>query len=129
MKLFAPLFVIINFSILHNYLHASEVANTGYSLTINVQQYSPTTLEMKKSLLRVLIASNWQIIEHSSDTIVARYKMATLEAKIENYTLRLREVPSSAVFTRHWLDTIESYFIKEIIYFYQSHIAEKLASQ
>ena len=42
---------------------------------VDVSQYHPSKISIKKSILKIILKNNWVIVEHSKNTIVAKYKV------------------------------------------------------
>lgn len=105
---------------------ANEDIEEIRTMTIDFSQYTLSELEVKKSVLRVLIANNWKILEHKRNLIKSAYKNAHLETTISQQTLRLKEIPTNAIFSQGWLDKFKAYFLKDIEYYHRVNEAKKL---
>lgn len=96
------------------------------SRIIDVSRYAPSEIQMKQSVIRTLIDSNWTIVEQTRHKVYATYKSAKIEVTLSGAQVELREVDSVS-FKNAWLETIESYFLKDLEYHHQITIAEKLS--
>jgi len=83
---------------------------------IDVSQYKPSPISIRKSILKIVVKNNWVITKQTKNLILAEYKTgAKMKVTIQPAGIIIEEVKSGARFTKRWMVSLESNFIKNIV--------------
>ncbi|MET0091079.1 MAG: hypothetical protein ABW068_13870 [Candidatus Thiodiazotropha sp.] len=100
---------------------------TNLTQAIDLEPYDVNPLEVKKSILDVLIRNNWIITDHGKNQIIAIYDgKAKVKVSISEQQILLSEIPSTVNFRERWMRSLHSYIEKNLLYYHQVRLANKL---
>lgn len=111
--------------------HASyddEFENTSGKLfkeVVNISEYDSSPLDIRKSLLRVLLQNNWRILDQDKKFILSSYKNSKLMTTIKGSVITFEEMKSPEAnfeFRQSWINSLKTHFLKDILYYY--HLKE-----
>ena len=109
---------------------AYDVMGSGDSYLkreIDLELYDVSPLEIKKSIIDVMIKNNWVITEQSKDHLIGVYDgRAKVKATIEKDRVILSEVPSSADFNKRWMRSLHGHIVNRLLYFHHVRQANRL---
>jgi hypothetical protein len=94
---------------------------------IDLLAYDVTHLEIKKSIIDVMIKSKWVITEHKNNYLIGVYDgRAKVKMSIGKKLLTISEVPSSANFSKRWIHSLHGHITHRLEYYHQVKIAKRL---
>ncbi|MEW8626227.1 MAG: hypothetical protein AB2551_10775, partial [Candidatus Thiodiazotropha sp.] len=94
---------------------------------IDLLPYDVTHMEIKKSIIDVMIKSKWVINEHKNDYLIGVYDgRPKVKITIGKKTLTISEVPTSASFHKRWINSLHGHIIHRLEYYHQVRIANRL---
>jgi hypothetical protein len=94
---------------------------------IELAPFDVTPLEIKKSIIDVMIKSRWEIVEHKKNYIIGVYNgVPKVKISFDENKLTISEVPTSANFKERWLNTLQGHILHRLNYYHQVRVALKL---
>jgi hypothetical protein len=94
---------------------------------IDLLAYDVTHLEIKQSIIDVMIKSKWVITEHKKDYLIGVYDgRPKVKFTIGKKILSISEVPGSAIFNKRWINSLHGHITHRLEYYHQVGIAKRL---
>lgn len=97
---------------------------------LSVNPYGVSHLQFKKAMLRALISEGWVISSQREDGVVGQYKKCKLQLSRKGGLVSMDEIfVYSCFFQPDWLKQIQASLSREVHYYVQANIAEKIESK
>jgi hypothetical protein len=106
----------------------SDIEGESYvQRVIELHAYDVSPLEIKKSIIDVMIKSKWEIIEHKKLYLVGQYDgRVKVKITIDKEKITLQEVPTSADFKERWMNSLRGHIIHRLDYYHHVREANRL---
>jgi hypothetical protein len=124
---FFVLFLFLGSVVAYDVIESGTGSESYLKQEIELQSYDVIPLEIKKSIIDVMIKSRWEIIEQQKHYLIGEYDgRSKVKISIDKDKLTLSEVPTSVTFKQRWMNSLRGHIVHRLKYYHHVRQANRL---
>lgn len=115
MKKIITIFLLLLIPFAANSQFNDEV--TLYSIQIDLSEFNPEPLAIKKSIIKALFKRGWKIQQHTRNMLTAKYKTNVIKISIDNQLVKIEDDGAPMSSAKKWIQSLKILIKQDMEYY------------